>query len=145
MNLYENLLKYSIVFGKEMRILEKKSTEFKEDFNIKKGDIFKVKLTNCNNSKFNGIKNAIVIQSHNKYFETIAIAIIDEDDSKEKIMPTRIKLNNEIYKLDGENIILVDQIKTVEKECFIEKVGSLNFEDKKLLNEALLFEFGFVK
>ena len=125
--------------------MDKKSTEIKKDFNIKKGDIFKVKLTNCNNSKFNGIKNAIVIQSHNKYFETIAIAVIDRDDSKEKIMRTRIKLNNKHYALEGENTVLVDQIKTVEKDSFIEKIGTLNFEDRKLLNEALLFEFGFIK
>ena len=125
--------------------IDNKSSEIKKNFNIKKGDIFKVKLTNCNNSKFNGIKKAIVIQSHNKYFNTIAIAIIGEEDSKEKLMPTRIKLNNETYGLKGNNIILVDQIKTIEKDSFIEKIATLNFKDRKLLNEALLFEFGFIK
>ena len=98
---------------------------------IKRGDIFYADLSPVIGSEQSGTRPILIIQNDvgNKYSPTVIGIPIT---SKIKIkMPTHINIEQGKFGLEKDSVILVEQIRTLDKARLKEKVGSL---DKKTMN-----------
>ncbi|MFW6024876.1 MAG: type II toxin-antitoxin system PemK/MazF family toxin [Candidatus Woesearchaeota archaeon] len=112
--------------------------------NIKRGDIIIVDLKGALGSEQKGAKRpCLVIQNDtgNKYSGTTIVASIT---SKEKnVMPTHINiLNYTKFGLDEPSTILLEQIRTIDKKRIKKKVSKVDERTMKLIDEALIINFG---
>ena len=111
--------------------------------NVKRGDIFYADLSPVIGSEQGGVRPVIVVQNDigNKYSPTIIVAAITSQINKAK-MPTHIEINGEEYGLTKDSVILMEQIRTIDKKRLKEKTGHI--DDKLLysLNNALKISIG---
>ena len=110
---------------------------------VKRGDIYYADLSPVIGSEQGGIRPVLIIQNDvgNKYSPTVIAAAITSQINKAK-MPTHIELSASDYGLYKDSVILLEQIRTIDKKRLREKVAHL---DKKLMNtvdEALSVSFG---
>jgi len=103
------------------------------NLNIKRGDIFYADLSPVVGSEQDGIRPVLIIQNDlgNKYSPTvIAVAITTRIKPK---LPTHISISKDKFGLPKDSVILVEQVRTLDKSRLKEKVGSL---DKKTLDQV---------
>ena len=110
---------------------------------VRKGDIFYADLSPVIGSEQGGIRPVVILQNDvgNRFSQTTIVAIITSKLTKAK-MPTHISIDAEKYGLNKKSIILVEQIRTVDKRRIKEKLGKLNEEDIKKIDRAILVSFG---
>lgn len=111
---------------------------------IKRGDIFYADLGITKGSEQNGIRPVLIVQNDlgNKFSPTvIAVAITTK---KKNRLPTHIPINKNECKecnLPKDSIILVEQIRTIDKCRLIKKIGKLDDETMLNVKEALKVSF----
>ena len=110
---------------------------------VKRGDIYYADLSPVVGSEQGGIRPVLIIQNDvgNKYSPTVIAAAITSQINKAK-MPTHIELSASEYGLYKDSVILLEQIRTIDKKRLRKKVAHL---DKKLMqdvNGALAVSFG---
>lgn len=110
---------------------------------VKRGDIFYADLSPVIGSEQGGVRPVIVIQNDigNKYSPTIIIAAITSQINKAKL-PTHIEINAPDYGLPKDSVVLLEQIRTIDKRRLREKIG--NFDDVMMDNvdECLKISIG---
>ncbi len=104
---------------------------------IKRGDIYLANLDPVIGSEQSGIRPVLIIQNDigNKYSPTVIVLAITSKVKKD--IPTHVKLNSYIEGLEKESIILVEQVRTLDKNRLIKKLGKLNIEKMLEVKEAL--------
>jgi mRNA interferase MazF len=110
---------------------------------IKRGDIFYADLSPVIGSEQGGVRPVLVIQNDigNKYSPTIIAAAITSQINKAKL-PTHIEISAQEYGLVKDSVILLEQIRTIDKQRLKEKIGRLDDELMEKVNEALTISFG---
>ncbi len=113
---------------------------------VRRGDIFYADLSPVVGSEQGGIRPVIIIQNDmgNKYSPTVICAAITSQINKAKL-PTHIEISAEKYGLVKDSVILLEQIRTIDKKRLREKIGGT---DKVLLseiNKALAISLGMVE
>lgn len=110
---------------------------------IKRGDIFYADLSPVVGSEQGGVRPVLVIQNDvgNKYSPTIIVSAITSRLSKNKL-PTHIEIPGEMYGLSKDSVILLEQIRTIDKRRLREKTGHLDESIMMKVNEALSTSFG---
>lgn len=110
---------------------------------IKRGDIFYADLSPVIGSEQGGIRPVIIVQNDvgNKYSPTVIAAAITSQINKAKL-PTHIEINAQEYGLLKDSVILLEQIRTIDKKRLREKIGHLDDELMQKVNEALGISFG---
>lgn len=110
---------------------------------IKRGDIFYADLSPVIGSEQGGVRPVLVVQNDigNKYSPTIIAAAITSQINKAKL-PTHIEINAMDYGLQKDSVILLEQIRTIDKKRLREKIGHLDDELMEKVNEALSISFG---
>ncbi len=110
---------------------------------IKRGDIFYADLSPVIGSEQGGVRPVLVVQNDigNKYSPTIIAAAITSQINKAKL-PTHIEINAQDYGLQKDSVILLEQIRTIDKKRLREKIGHLDEELMEKVNEALSVSFG---
>ncbi|MDP4133576.1 MAG: type II toxin-antitoxin system PemK/MazF family toxin [Bacillota bacterium] len=113
---------------------------------IKRGDIFYADLSPVIGSEQGGVRPILVVQNDvgNKYSPTIIAAAITSQINKAKL-PTHIELDSQMYGLTKDSVILMEQIRTIDKKRLREKIGHLDDERMKSVNEALNISFGLTE
>lgn len=88
----------------------------------KRGDIFYADLSPVVGSEQGGIRPVIVIQNNigNKYSPTVIIAAITSQINKAKL-PTHVEISSEDYGLNKDSVVLLEQIRTLDKRRLKEK------------------------
>ena len=83
---------------------------------VKRGDIYYADLSPVVGSEQGGIRPVLVIQNDigNKYSPTVIAAAITSQINKAK-MPTHIELAAKDYGLNKDSVILLEQIRTIDK------------------------------
>ena len=111
---------------------------------IKRGEIYFADLSPVVGSEQGGIRPVLVVQNDvgNKYSPTIIAAAITSQLEKAKL-PTHIQLPAEKYGLPKNSIVLLEQIRTIDKKRLKEKIGELPIIEMTKVNEALLISLGF--
>ena len=91
---------------------------------VKRGDIYYADLSPVVGSEQGGIRPVLVIQNDigNKYSPTVIAAAITSQINKAK-MPTHIELAAKDYGLNKDSVILLEQIRTIDKRRLREKIG----------------------
>jgi mRNA interferase MazF len=112
---------------------------------VKRGDIYYADLSPVVGSEQGGIRPVLVIQNDigNKYSPTVIAAAITSRINKAK-MPTHIELAANEYGLNKDSVILLEQIRTIDKRRLREKIGCIDDELMISVNAALSVSFGLV-
>ena len=110
---------------------------------IKRGDIYYADLSPVVGSEQGGVRPVLVVQNDigNKYSPTIIAAAITSQINKAKL-PTHIEISAQEYGLLKDSVILMEQIRTIDKKRLREKIGHLDDELMEKVNEALTISFG---
>ena len=104
---------------------------------VKRGDIFYADLSPVVGSEQGGIRPVIVIQNDvgNKYSPTVIVAAITSQINKAKL-PTHVEISSEAYGLNKDSVVLLEQIRTLDKRRLKEKIGHMTDEDMALVDGA---------
>jgi mRNA interferase MazF len=110
---------------------------------VKRGDIFYADLSPVVGSEQGGIRPVIILQNDigNKYSPTIIIAAITSQINKAKL-PTHVEISSEEYGLNKDSVVLLEQIRTLDKKRLKEKIGHMTEGDMKKVDTALLISVG---
>ena len=107
--------------------------------NVKRGDIFYADLSPVVGSEQGGIRPVIIIQNDigNRYSPTVIVAAITSQINKAKL-PTHVEISSEEYVLNRDSVVLLEQIRTLDKKRLKEKIGHMTEDDMKKVNKSLL-------
>jgi mRNA interferase MazF len=110
---------------------------------IKRGDIYYADLSPVIGSEQGGVRPVLIVQNDigNKYSPTVIAAAITSQINKAKL-PTHIEISAQEYGLQKDSVILLEQIRTIDKKRLREKIGHLDEELMDRVNEALSISFG---
>ncbi|MDR4003787.1 MAG: type II toxin-antitoxin system PemK/MazF family toxin [Clostridia bacterium] len=110
---------------------------------VKRGDIYYADLSPVVGSEQGGIRPVLVIQNDigNKYSPTVIAVAITSQINKAK-MPTHIELAAKDYGLNKDSVILLEQIRTIDKRRLREKIGRIDDGLMASVNNALSISFG---
>ena len=110
---------------------------------VKRGDIFYADLSPVVGSEQGGLRPVLVVQNDvgNKYSPTVIVAAITSQINKAK-MPTHIEINAKKYGIAKDSVILLEQIRTVDKKRLREKIGFLDSNAMLFVDNALYVSFG---
>ena len=106
---------------------------------MKRGDVFYADLRPVVGSEQGGVRPVLIIQNDvgNKYSPTVICAAITSKLNKAKL-PTHIELSSEKYGLVKDSVILLEQLRTIDKQRLKDKVCHLDEEIMKRVNYSLL-------
>ncbi len=109
---------------------------------IKRGDIYYANLNPVIGSEQGGMRPVLIISNNtgNKHSPTVIIAAITSRQSKRKI-PTHCYLDN-IEGLPADSIILLEQIRTIDKKRLKERVTQLSEQNMDAITAPLLISIG---
>ena len=110
---------------------------------VKRGDIFYADLSPVIGSEQGGVRPVLIIQNDvgNRYSPTVIAAAITSQQEKSKL-PTHIKINADGCGLARDSIILLEQVRTIDKQRLKDKMGTLNVPDMNMVDKALSVSFG---
>jgi len=110
---------------------------------VKRGEIYYADLNPVVGSEQGGMRPVLVIQNDkgNMHSPTIIVAAITSKSSK-KTLPTHIELPERCLGLGKTSIILTEQIRTIDKKRLREKIGFLDEDSMRMVDEALQISFG---
>ncbi|MBO5872765.1 MAG: type II toxin-antitoxin system PemK/MazF family toxin [Clostridia bacterium] len=110
---------------------------------VKRGDIYYADLSPVIGSEQGGIRPVLIIQNDvgNKYSPTVIAAAITSQKDKTKL-PTHIQVNASGCGLAKDSIVLLEQVRTIDKQRLKEKMGSLDMMSMDKVNKALTVSFG---
>ena len=111
---------------------------------IKRGEIYYADLNPVVGSEQGGIRPIVVLQNDvgNKYSPTVIAAATTSRLTKAKL-PTHIELTKDTTPLPKDSVVLLEQIRTIDKSRIKEKIGELSPELMQQINNALLVSLGF--
>lgn len=106
---------------------------------IKRGDIFYANLMPVVGSEQGGVRPVLIIQNDigNRHSPTVICAAITSQINKAKI-PTHIEIESEKYDLVRDSVVLLEQIRTIDKSRLKEKVCRIDDTLMKKVDKALL-------
>ena len=119
----------------------------KEMTNVKRGDIYYADLSPVVGSEQGGLRPVLIIQNDvgNKYSPTVIAAAITSKTTKNKL-PTHIGIEADFTSLGGgllrNSVVLLEQVRTIDKQRLKEKMGHLDESVMKSVNEAIAVSFG---
>lgn len=110
---------------------------------IKRGDIFYADLSPVIGSEQGGLRPVLIIQNDvgNKYSPTVIAAAITSRTGKSKL-PTHIEIFAQSSGLIKDSVILLEQIRTLDKRRLKEKTGHLGESKMNEVDSAIAVSFG---
>lgn len=110
---------------------------------IKRGDIYYADLSPVVGSEQGGIRPVLIVQNDvgNKYSPTVIAAAITSQKYKNSL-PTHIRVNADGCGLAKDSIVLLEQVRTLDKRRLKERMGNLDDFDMDRIDKALSVSFG---
>ena len=110
---------------------------------VKRGDIYYADLSPVVGSEQGGLRPVLIVQNDtgNRHSPTVIAAAITSQINKAK-MPTHIELAAKDYGLNKDSVILLEQIRTIDKRRLREKIGRIDDGLMASVNNALSISFG---
>ncbi len=110
---------------------------------VRRGDIYYADLSPVVGSEQGGLRPVLIIQNDigNKYSPTVIAAAITSRMSKTRL-PTHIDIYAEEVGLAKDSVILLEQIRTLDKRRLKEKMGHLDDRKMDYVNTAIAISFG---
>lgn len=113
---------------------------------VKRGDIYYANLSPVVGSEQGGHRPVLVIQNDvgNKYSPTVIVAAITSQISKAKL-PTHVEISAKQYNLEKDSVILLEQMRTIDKRRLKEKVTHLTEDIMAQIDDAVRVSLGLVQ
>lgn len=113
------------------------------DLIVKKGDLFFADLSPVIGSEQGGVRPVLVVQNDvgNKYSPTIIVAAVTSQTGKAKL-PTHVQLEASQGGLSKNSVVLLEQLRTIDKQRLKERIGSLNEKQIPAVEKALSVSLG---
>ncbi|MDD2269838.1 MAG: type II toxin-antitoxin system PemK/MazF family toxin [Eubacteriales bacterium] len=110
---------------------------------IRRGDIYYADLSPVIGSEQGGVRPVLIVQNDvgNKYSPTVIAAAITSQTGKSRL-PTHIEVYADNYGLAKDSVILLEQVRTIDKHRLKEKMGHLDENVMQQVNEAISVSFG---
>jgi mRNA interferase MazF len=110
---------------------------------IMRGDIYYADLSPVVGSEQGGMRPVLIVQNDvgNRFSPTVIVAAITSRIDKAKL-PTHIELDAEKYSLPRDSVVLLEQIRTIDKSRLTKKIGYLDAKTMKKVEDALSISFG---
>lgn len=110
---------------------------------IKRGEIYYADLSPVIGSEQGGVRPVLIVQNDvgNKFSPTVIAAAITSQRDKNNL-PTHIEVDAQNCGLAKDSVVLLEQVRTIDKRRLKEKMGSLDNTSMGRVNEALSVSFG---
>ncbi|MBQ8539522.1 MAG: type II toxin-antitoxin system PemK/MazF family toxin [Ruminococcus sp.] len=113
--------------------------------NIKRGDIYYADLSPVIGSEQGGIRPVLIVQNDvgNRFSPTVIAAAITSQQTKAKL-PTHIAIGASTSGLAKDSVVLLEQVRTIDKKRLKEKMGTIDDNSMREINNAISVSFGLV-
>ena len=110
---------------------------------IKRGELYYADLSPVVGSEQGGVRPVLIVQNDvgNKYSPTVIVAAITSQLSKAKL-PTHIELQREKFNLEKDSVVLLEQIRTLDKRRLKEKVSAIDKLTMGQIDVAMMISLG---
>lgn len=110
---------------------------------VKRGDVYLADLSPVVGSEQGGLRPVLVVQNDvgNKYSPTVIVAAITSQISKSKL-PTHIEIKANDFGLSKDSVLLLEQIRTIDKRRLRQKLGKFDKRAMQKVDEALMISLG---
>lgn len=110
---------------------------------VKRGEIYYADLSPVVGSEQGGVRPVLIVQNDigNKHSPTVIAAAITSQKEKNKL-PTHIELNSSTCGLAKDSVVLLEQVRTLDKRRLKERMGELDSDAMTQVNNALSVSFG---
>ncbi len=111
---------------------------------VKRGEVYYADLSPVVGSEQGGVRPILIVQNNvgNKFSPTIIAAAITSQINKAKI-PTHIEIKASEVGLPKDSVVLLEQLRTLDKRRLKDRIGELTSEKMKKVDNALLISLGF--
>ena len=111
--------------------------------NIKRGEIYYADLSPVIGSEQGGVRPVLIVQNDvgNKYSPTVIAAAITSQHDKSNL-PTHIEISSDCCGLSKDSIVLLEQVRTIDKQRLKEKMGAIDSTAMNRVDKALSVSFG---
>lgn len=113
---------------------------------VKRGDVYFADLSPVVGSEQGGVRPVLVIQNDigNRFSPTVIIAAITAQIQKAKL-PTHVEIDAKRYGFERDSVILLEQIRTIDKQRLTDKITHLDDEMMEKVDEALQVSLGLIE
>jgi mRNA interferase MazF len=111
--------------------------------NIRRGDIYYADLSPVIGSEQGGVRPVLIVQNNvgNRFSPTVIAAAITSQRAKANL-PTHIMLNAQTTGLAKDSVVLLEQVRTIDKHRLKERMGRLDNTSMTQVDQALSISFG---
>jgi len=112
---------------------------------VKRGDVYFADLSPVVGSEQGGVRPVLVIQNNigNRFSPTVIVAAITAQIQKAKL-PTHVEIDAKTYGFDRDSVILLEQIRTIDKQRLTDKITHLDDEMMAKVDRALQISLGLI-
>ena len=112
---------------------------------VKRGDVFFADLSPVVGSEQGGVRPVLVIQNNigNRFSPTVIVAAITAQIQKAKL-PTHVEIEAQDYGFERDSVILLEQIRTIDKQRLTDKITHLDDEMMARIDEGLQISLGLI-
>lgn len=112
---------------------------------MKRGDVFFADLSPVVGSEQGGVRPVLVIQNDigNRFSPTVIVAAITAQIQKAKL-PTHVEIDAKVHGFDRDSVILLEQIRTIDKQRLTDKITHLDDTMMIKVNDALQISLGLI-
>ena len=127
----------------QLSAYEEKLAESEIKLRIQRGDIYYADLSPVIGSEQGGLRPVLVVQNDvgNKHSPTVIAAAVTSQINKAKL-PTHIEIKADEYGLSKDSVILLEQVRTIDKQRLKDRIGKLDDNLMHRVNDALSISFG---
>jgi len=113
---------------------------------VKRGDVYFADLSPVVGSEQGGVRPVLIIQNDigNRFSPTVIVAAITAQIQKAKL-PTHVEISAQSYGFDRDSVILLEQIRTIDKQRLTDKITHLDDEMMVKVDEALQISLGLIE
>lgn len=110
---------------------------------VRRGEIFFADLNPVIGSEQGGLRPVLILQNDigNTYSPTTIVAALTSRIKRAKL-PTHVEVGKGRYSLDRDSVILLEQLRTIDKQRLKERVGQLDEEAMKRVETAMEISLG---
>jgi len=115
----------------------------RSNFPVKRGEIYYADLSPVVGSEQGGMRPVLIVQNDigNRYSPTVIAAAITSQQNKAKL-PTHIEIEARTYGLSKNSVVLLEQVRTLDKKRLRERMGCLDDGLMHRVDDAIAVSFG---
>ena len=112
---------------------------------VKRGDVYYADLSPVIGSEQGGVRPVLIVHKNirNRFSPTVIVAAITAQIQKAKL-PTHVEIDAESHGFDRDSVVLLEQIRTIDKQRLTDKITHLDDDIMGEIDEALQISLGLI-